>query len=93
VLCTIHSSEKNFEQNDYDLPLSLNLTFEPKPPDTAIRTGTIEIMQRAGAKIGNVAYDNAIYAEIKVPGFNFQGDLMQFMDSKTSPYPIEKIWT
>lgn len=92
VLCTIHSSEKNFEQNEYDLPLSLDLTFEPTLTEPGIRTGTIEIVQRAGAKIGNVDYEKAIYAEIKVPGFNFQGDLMQFMNSKTSPYPIQKIW-
>lgn len=88
ALCRIKSSDVNFQNNKYELPLSLTLTFPPTPPNTVPGTGSIDIELRQG---GN-GYDHGIYGTIAVPGFNFQGEIMQFMTAKASPEPVQKIW-
>jgi hypothetical protein len=88
ALCKIQSNQKDFRSNKYDLPVSLNLTFPPRPPEMIQRTGTIKIELRTGQG----TYDNAIYADIRLPGFNFQGELIRFMTARESPDPVQTSW-
>lgn len=88
ALCKIRSNALNFYGNNYELPLSMTLTFPPIPPDTIARTGTIDISLKQG---GN-GYDHGIYGTISVPGFAFQGEIMQFMTAKDSPKKAQLIW-
>lgn len=87
VLCQIRNNEIDFRANKYDLPIKLPLTFPLRKDEQAPRTGSIEIEMKGGG-----SYANAIYGKIQVPGFNFQGDIMRFMNDKNSPDPVEQIW-
>ena len=88
ALCKIRSSALNFYGNKYELPLSLNLTFPPATPNAVPSTGSIDIRLKQGGD----GYDHGIYGTISVPGFNFQGEIMQFMTAKDSPDEVQQIW-
>jgi hypothetical protein len=86
ALCVIHSTAKDFKANKYELALIMDLYFEQK--DSEPKPGWIEISMQPGGD----GYDNAIYAEIRVPGFSFQGEIMQFMNDRNSAKKLQKIW-
>jgi hypothetical protein len=87
VLCQVRNDEIDFYANKYILPLKLNLTFPVRPSDLGQRTGSLKIELKGGG-----SYNYAIYAEIQVPGFNFQGEIMRFMADRNAPEPVEQIW-
>jgi hypothetical protein len=87
VLCKVRNNEIDFYANKYSLPIKLDLDFPPLPPDQALRTGSLKIELKGGG-----SYAHAIYGKIRVPGFNFQGDIMRFMNDKNAPEPVEQIW-
>lgn len=87
VFCKIRNDEIDFYANKYTLPIKLDLKFPKRPSDQAPRTGSLMIDLKSGG-----SYSFAIYGEIQVPGFNFQGDIMRFMNDKNSSKPVEKIW-
>ena len=89
LLCKIDSTEIDFGGNAYFLPIYMNVTIPPSSPGAAPETGKINLWLGMG---GN-EYDHGLYADINVPGFNFQGEIMQFMSAKDDPKPVRKIWT
>ncbi|HYW16009.1 MAG TPA: hypothetical protein VE891_07630 [Allosphingosinicella sp.] len=88
LLCKIDSTEIDFGGIAYFMPLYLNVTIPPSSPGAGPETGKINLWLGMG---GN-QYDHGLYADINVPGFNFQGEIMQFMSMKNDPKPLRKIW-
>ena len=87
ALCLIRSSEKDFKGYKYELALVKDMYFTRQGSDE-VKPGSIVIEMREG---GN-GYNNAIYAEIRVPGLNFQGEIVQFMNDRKSSKTLQKIW-
>ncbi len=87
ALCEIRSGDIDFQGNKYDLPVVLDLNYPPSISDPLGWTGSINIELVTGG-----SYAHAIHGDIKVPGFNFQGDIMRFMTAENSPSKVETIW-
>lgn len=77
ALCQIISTAFNFQQNNYLIPLKL-LTST-----TAGATVSIEMSIRAGSS----PYQYALWGRINVPGFMFEGVILQFAASNSAGNP------
>lgn len=81
ILCSIHSKKINFYGNRYFLPLSL------KTQDTAGLN--VEIQMRLVAAQG--PYAGGVWCKIRVPGFIFEGMVIQF-SGRLDGIPPVTIW-
>ena len=86
ALCRIRSREKDFRDHKYVLTLAKDMDFITHGPEPEPGSFLIEL------RPGGDGYDNAVFADIRVPGFRFQGEVMQFMHDRRSPKPLQKIW-
>ncbi|WP_298688470.1 hypothetical protein [uncultured Sphingomonas sp.] len=99
VLCQIRNNEIDFYANKYELPIVLYPSFSLQPNDPVQQIGTLEIELRGGG-----SYANAIYAtihlpshydttrKVQVPPFNFEGDVMLFMNERNSIKTVRHVW-
>ncbi len=81
MLCKIVSRTTNFRGNKYFLPLRL-LTQD-------LGSNVVSVRAQLGAGTGG--FDHAVWCDIDVPGFDFEGNAFQF-NGKTSGAAPETVW-
>jgi hypothetical protein len=90
LLCGIDTTELNFDGVAYYLPVKLVLQFLSPDGTTPASQGTIDLNLCPGGS----DYEYALYGDIRVPGFNFQGEIMRFSSQPNDPCkPVETIWS
>ena len=81
IQCEMRGRKVDFPGNPYSLPLSLQTQDASKQE--------VRIAMRMGP--GSPPYAGAVWCEINVPGFVFQGNAFEFSGNTSGPPPVT-VW-